>query len=75
MLQGESATNTLMRTLRFTREEARSECVQLAICLHLRLVCMKFSRATEAAKRSNKKIGSCAVDTDVVVLVMCVVQQ
>ena len=33
------------------------------------------SRATEAAKRPNKKISSCTVDTDVVVLVIPVVQQ
>ena len=29
------------RTLLFTGEEPRSECVQLAICLNLRLVCMR----------------------------------
>ena len=34
-----------------------------------------FAHATEAAKRPNKKISSCAVDTDVVVLVMPVAQQ
>ena len=33
--------NTLERTLHFTGEEARSSCVQLAICLHLRIVCMR----------------------------------
>ena len=34
-----------------------------------------FTGATEAAKRPNKKISSWAVDTDVVVLVIPVVQQ
>ena len=34
-----------------------------------------FAHATEAAKRPNKKISSCAVDTDVAVLVIPVVQQ
>ena len=31
-----------------------------------------IARATEAAKMPNKKISSCAVDTDVVVLVITV---
>ena len=34
-----------------------------------------FARATEAAKMPNKKMSSCAVDTDVVVLVIPVLQQ
>ena len=34
-----------------------------------------FDRAKGAAKRPNKKISSCAVDTDKVVLVIPVVQQ
>ena len=34
-----------------------------------------FAHATEAAKRPNKKTISCAVDTDVVVLIIPVVQQ
>ena len=34
-----------------------------------------FACATEAAKRTNKKISSCAVDTDVVVLFIHVVHQ
>ena len=34
-----------------------------------------FARATEAAKRHNKKISSCAVYTDIVVLVIPMVQQ
>ena len=46
-----------------------------APCLHEEVDTRTFSRATEAAKRLNKKISSCAVDTDVVVLVMPVVQQ
>ena len=33
-----------------------------------------IARATEAAEMPNKKISSCAVDTDVVVLVISVVQ-
>ena len=44
---------------------------QLAIYLHLRLADTRiYARATEAAKRPSKKISSCAVDTDVVVLVI-----
>ena len=34
-----------------------------------------FARAMEAGKRPNKKISGCAVDTDVAVLVIPVVQQ
>ena len=34
-----------------------------------------FANATVAAKRPDKKISNCAVDTDVVVLVIPVVQQ
>ena len=69
-----------LTTLHFTGEEARSECVQLAICLHLGLVCMRrntkiFAHATDAAKRAYKKISSGTVGTDVVVLVIHVVQQ
>ena len=41
-----------------------------APCLHDEADTRIFARATEAAKRSNKKISSCAVDTDVVVLVI-----
>ena len=33
--------NTLERTLHFRGEKAWSKCVQLVICLHLRLVCMR----------------------------------
>ena len=46
-----------------------------APCLHEEADTRIFARATEAAKRPNKKISSCAVDTDVVVLVVPVVQQ
>ena len=46
-----------------------------APCLHEEADTRIFARATEAAKRPNKKISSCAVDTDVVVLVIPVVQQ
>ena len=46
-----------------------------ALCLHEEADTRIFARATEAAKRPNKKISSCAVDTDVEVLVMPVVQQ
>ena len=35
-------------------------------CLHEEADTRLFARATEAAKRPNKKISSCAVDTDVV---------
>ena len=72
------------RTLHFTGEEARSWCVQLAICLPLRLVCMRMQiqecllvlrKQLKGLKDLNKEIGSCAVDTDVVVLVIPVVQQ
>ena len=44
-------------------------------CLHEEADTRVFARATEAAKRPNKKISSCAVDTDVEVLVIPVVQQ
>ena len=40
-----------------------------APCLHEEADARIFARATEAAKRPNKKISGCAVDTDVVVLV------
>ena len=45
----------------------------LAPCLHEEADKRIFARATEAAKRPYKKISSCAVDTDVVVLVIPVV--
>ena len=47
----------------------------IAPCLHEEADTRIFARATEAAKRPSKKISSCAVDTDVVVLVLPVVQQ
>ena len=47
----------------------------LAPCLHEEAASRIFARAMEAAKRPNKKISRCAVDTDVVVLVIPVVQQ
>ena len=46
-----------------------------APCLHEEADTRKFVRARETAKRPNKKISSCAVDTGVVVLVTSVVQQ
>ena len=46
-----------------------------APCLHEEADTRTFARAKEAAKRPNKIISSCAVDTDVVVLVIPVVQQ
>ena len=46
-----------------------------APCLHEEADTIIFARATEAAKRPNKKISSCAVDTDVVVMVISVVHQ
>ena len=46
-----------------------------ASCLHEEADRGIFARATEAAKRPNKNINSCAVDTDVVVLVIPVMQQ
>ena len=46
-----------------------------APCLHEEADTRIFVFATEAAKRPNKKINSCAVDTDVVVPVIHVVQQ
>ena len=45
-----------------------------APCLHGEADTRIFAGATEAAKRPNKKISSCAVNTDVVVLVIPVVQ-
>ena len=47
----------------------------LAPCLHREANIRIFARSTEAAKRPNKKISSCAVDTDVVALVIPVVQK
>ena len=47
----------------------------IAPCLHEEADTRIFAHATEAAKGPNKKISSCAVDTDVVVLVIPVVQQ
>ena len=44
-------------------------------CLHEEADTRTFSLATEAAKRPYRKISSCTVDTDVVVLVIPVVQQ
>ena len=44
-------------------------------CLHEETDTRIFALATEVAKRPNKKISSCAVDTDVVVLVIPVLQQ
>ena len=46
-----------------------------APCLHEEADTSIFARATEVAKRHSKKISSCAVDTDEVVLVIPVVQQ
>ena len=46
-----------------------------APCLNEKADTRIFARATEAAKRPNKKISSCAVDIDVLVLVIPVVQQ
>ena len=46
-----------------------------APCLHEEADKSIVDHATGAAKRPNKKISSCAVDTDVVVLVIPVVQQ
>ena len=47
----------------------------LVPCLHKEVDTRILARATEAAKRPNKKISICAVDTYVVVLVIPVVQQ
>ena len=44
-------------------------------CLHEEADTRIFARATEAAKRPNKKTSSCAVYTAIVVLVIAVVQQ
>ena len=46
-----------------------------APCLHEEADTRIFACATEAAKRPNKKISSCAFDTGEVVLVIPVVQQ
>ena len=47
----------------------------LAPCLHKEADTRMFARATETAKGYNKLICGCTVDTDVVVLVIPVVQQ
>ena len=46
-----------------------------APCLHEETDTRIFARSTEAAKRPSKKMSSCAIDTDVVVLAIPVVQQ
>ena len=46
-----------------------------APCLHEEADTRIFARAMETAKRSNKKIRGCAVDTGVAVLVIPVVQE
>ena len=46
-----------------------------APCLHEEADTRIFARATEAAKRPNKKISSCTVYTAIVILVITVVQQ
>ena len=46
-----------------------------APCLHEDAYTRIFARATEAAKRPNKKMSSCTVYTAIVVLVIPVVQQ
>ena len=46
-----------------------------APCLHEEADIRIFAHATETAKRPNKKISIRAVDTDVVVLVIPMVQQ
>ena len=51
------------------------EMPSFALCLHEETDTRIFARATEAAKRPNKQISSCTVDTDVVVLVIPMVQQ
>ena len=75
--------NTLERTLYFTREERRSS-VLVCLASDMPLFAPRlyeeadtriFARALEAAKMPNKKISSRTVDTDVVVLVIPVVQQ
>ena len=47
----------------------------IAPCSHEEADTRILARATGAAKMPNKKISSCTVDTDVVVLVIPVVQQ
>ena len=49
--------------------------LSFAPCLHEETDTRIFAHALGATKRANKKISSCAVDTDVVVLVIAVVQQ
>ena len=46
-----------------------------APCLHEEADTRIFARATEATKGSKEKISRCAVDTDVVVVVVPVAQQ
>ena len=46
-----------------------------AHCMHEKADTRIFTGATEAAKMPSKKTSSCTVDTDVVVLVIPVVQQ
>ena len=65
--------NTLERALQYRSRSSvlvRPACDMhsFAPCLHEEEDTRIFARATEAAKRPNKKINSCAVHTDVVFL-------
>ena len=62
--------NTLARTLHFTGLlYPACNMPSFAPCLHEEADTRIFARAKEAAKRPNKKISSCAVDTDVVLVI------
>ena len=81
-LAGGECGNTLKRTALYRRRSLvlagpACEMPSFAPCLHEEAdtsICI-FDRAMEAAKRPSKKISSCDVETDVVVLVIPVVQQ
>ena len=76
MLNVESAT-LLKRepcTLREKKLGSACDMPSFVPCLHEEADTRIFARAREAAKMPYKKISSCTVDTDVVVLVIPVVQ-
>ena len=80
MLHDESATILLRESCTLREKKLGRMCPvcdmpSFAPCLHEEADARIFARDTEAAKRPNMKISSCVVYTDIVVLVIPVVQQ
>ena len=70
-----SRENCTLREKKLGLSVSACDIPSFAPCLHEESDTRIFAPATEAAKRSNKKTSRCAIDTDVVVLVIPVVQQ